>query len=84
VNPGNSGGPILDRFGNVMAIVSMKTRSTATEDTYGLGISAGNIRRFLLKNEIKLTAGKSGGTALSAEEIAAKAKPCTVCIIGTR
>ena len=26
VNPGNSGGPILDKHGNVMAIVSMKTR----------------------------------------------------------
>ena len=29
VNPGNSGGPILDRHGNVMAIVSMKTIASA-------------------------------------------------------
>lgn len=83
VNPGNSGGPIVDRFGNVMAIVSMKTIGNEKEDSYGLGISAGMIRRFLVKNDVNLVAGVSTGAALSAEEIAAKVKPSTVCILGT-
>ena len=36
VNPGNSGGPILDKHGNVMAIVCMKSIATAMEDSYGI------------------------------------------------
>jgi len=84
VNPGNSGGPILDRFGNVMAIVSMKTVGSELEDSYGLGISAGMIRKFLDQNNVKLAAGPATGKSLTAEEIAAKAKPSTVCILGTK
>lgn len=84
VNPGNSGGPILDRHGNVMAIVSMKSLSTATEESYGMGISAGRIRKFLEKNNVKVGAGAAGASgALTAEDIAAKVKPATVCIIAT-
>jgi S1-C subfamily serine protease len=82
VNPGNSGGPILDRYGNVMAIVSMKSMATTWEDSYGLGISAGNIRKFLAKNKVTMTAGPTIGMPLNAEEIAAKVKPATVCILG--
>ena len=84
VNPGNSGGPIFDRFGNVMAIVSMKTVGSELEDSYGLGISAGNVRRFLAKNTVKVSAGKTGGAMLSTEELAARAKPSTVCILATK
>ncbi|QOV92154.1 trypsin-like peptidase domain-containing protein [Humisphaera borealis] len=84
VNPGNSGGPILDRYGNVMAIVSMKTVASRLEDSYGLGISAGMVRRFLAKNSVTLKPGTTDGKTLSAEEIAAKAKPSTVCILGTK
>jgi S1-C subfamily serine protease len=82
VNPGNSGGPILDRYGNVMAVVSMKSRTTDFQDSYGLGISAGNVRKFLAKNKVILTAGPTTGMPLSAEEVAAKVKPATVCILG--
>jgi S1-C subfamily serine protease len=84
VNPGNSGGPILDRYGNVMAIVSMKTLASASEDTYGLGISAGQIRKFLTKNKVNLQPAVASGPGISAEEIAAKVKPATVCILGTK
>ena len=57
VNPGNSGGPILDHFGNVMAIVCMKTLTSGTQDSYGIGISAGHIREFLSRNNINLDPG---------------------------
>ena len=83
VNPGNSGGPILDRHGNVMAIVSMKSLATATEESYGMGISAGRIRKFLEKNNVKVDAGKEARGGLSAEDIAAKVKPAAVCILAT-
>ena len=62
----------------------MKTIASALEDTYGLGISAGHIRKFLDKNKIKSDAGKDDGASLSAEEIAAKVKPAAVCILATK
>src|SRR5207302_3035458 len=71
VNPGNSGGPILDRHGNVMAIISMKSLASETEDSYGLGISAGRVRKFLAKNKITTTAGDAAGGDESVEDIAA-------------
>lgn len=84
VNPGNSGGPILDKHGNVMAIVCMKSLASTTEESYGLGISAGRIRRFLAKNKIAVEKAPATDAApLSAEEIAAKVKPATVCILST-
>jgi hypothetical protein len=67
-----------------MAIVSMKTLASASEDTYGLGISAGQIRKFLAKNKVNLTPAVASGPGISAEEIAAKVKPATVCILGTK
>jgi hypothetical protein len=84
VNPGNSGGPILDRFGNVMAIVSMKSLSSASEDSYGLGISAGQIRRFLAKNQVTLPRTGADMASLSTEQVAAKVTPAAVCILSTR
>lgn len=87
VNPGNSGGPILDRFGNVMAIVSMKSLATASEDSYGLGISAGQIRKYLAKNAINLKSAVetgAGAVPLTTEQIAAKVTPAAVCILSTR
>jgi tetratricopeptide (TPR) repeat protein len=85
VNPGNSGGPILNRFGNVMAIVSMKSLSSASEDSYGLGISAGQIRTYLAKNQIDLPKSSADETLpLSTEQIAAKVTPAAVCILSTR
>jgi S1-C subfamily serine protease len=80
VNPGNSGGPIIDRFGNVMAIVCMKSLASETEDSYGMGISAGRIRKFLTKNHITLANGEKA-FPLSSEEIAAKVEPSTVLIM---
>ena len=44
-----------------------------------MGISAGRIRKFLEKNNVKVGAGASGtASALTAEDIAAKVKPSTV------
>jgi len=83
VNPGNSGGPMLDKFGNVMGVVTMKSANSQFEDSYGMAISAGKVRKFLEKNKIAVTVGDIAGAALNAEEIAAKVKPAAVCIICT-
>jgi S1-C subfamily serine protease len=86
VNPGNSGGPIADDFGNIMAIVSMKTISESDrEDTYGVGISSGHIREFLAKNHVNVEPAATVPDlhTLSTEEIVARIKPATVCIQAT-
>lgn len=83
VNPGNSGGPIIDKYGNVMAIVCMKSISTQMEDSYGIGISAGHIREFLARNHVTPSPADAGTPVLSTEDIVTKVKPATVCILGT-
>jgi S1-C subfamily serine protease len=84
VNPGNSGGPILDSDGNVMAIVCMKSLSNATEDSYGLGISAGLVRKYLAQNHIDLPKGSAAGSPLTTEQIATKVAPAAVCILSAK
>ena len=82
INPGNSGGPVYDQFGNVMAIVAQKTLSVSEAiDTYGLAISTGRIRKFLAKNNIELPPPEPSTTPLDAEQIAAKNRMATVCIL---
>jgi S1-C subfamily serine protease len=83
VNPGNSGGPVVDKFGNVMAIVSMKSLTQGDYDSYGIGISAGHIREFLQRNHVQLPLGDENGPQLSTEDLVTKVKPATVCIIAT-
>ena len=84
INPGNSGGPILDKYGNVMAIVVAKSVNvTGDEDSYGFGISAGKIRKFLAKSHVNVPAAEKNAGALDTEQIAAKAKPAVVCILAT-
>jgi len=83
VNPGNSGGPILDRFGNVMAVVCMKSYASATEESYGIGIQAGKARAFMQKHGIEASIGQDAADSLTTEQIAALVKPATVCILAT-
>jgi S1-C subfamily serine protease len=84
VNPGNSGGPVLDKNGNVMAIICMKSLSSSMEDSYGLAISAGQIRKYLAQNHIAPPSGEPAAVQLTTEQVAAKVTPAAVCILSTR
>ena len=88
VNPGNSGGPMLDKYGNLLALVAMKTLADETISSYGLGISTGRLRKFLDHQKDKLSAIKmlaaektTPTAALSTEEIAQKFTKATVMVL---
>lgn len=90
VNPGNSGGPMVDKFGNLMALVAMKTLAVdASVSSYGLGLSTGRLRTFFKKHEaklasLKLEVGKPGEQPLTTEQIVQKVAPATVVILMCR
>jgi S1-C subfamily serine protease len=83
VNPGNSGGPTYDEYGNVMAIIAQKTLNLdgRSMDTYGLAISNGRIRRFLAKNNITVEPAEQEGSPLTVQQIAERNRMATVCIL---
>jgi S1-C subfamily serine protease len=47
VNPGNSGGPLCDSLGNVVAMIARKTGSFGIEDSYAMAIPAAELIKFL-------------------------------------
>jgi S1-C subfamily serine protease len=88
VNPGNSGGPMVDKYGNLLALVAMKTISDQKVSSYGLGISNGRLRKFIEKHTGKFVCSfdpaPASGDPLSSEQIASRLRPAVVCIIMIR
>jgi S1-C subfamily serine protease len=88
VQPGNSGGPLLDLSGNVVGIVSARINALAVAERTGtlpeninFAIKSGIIRSFLEANQIEYdTAPSSGGLeAADVGELAAKSVAFLEC-----
>jgi S1-C subfamily serine protease len=83
ITHGNSGGPLVDKYGNVIGVVSAGL--TAYTETYGKALSAGQVRKFLAKITDKVTTkfdlGKPLDKPLDTEEIYKKDSPAVLCII---
>ena len=84
ITHGNSGGPLVDRFGNVIGVVSAGL--TAYTETYGKALSAAQVRTFLEKVKEKyagtqIASAKTTDKSLSTEDIYKKDSPAVLCII---
>lgn len=81
VNPGNSGGPLLDDCGNVVGIVAAKFTGEGPIDSYGIAIGASVVNRFLSAN----VKGHASGLRLNAKrkwpEIVEQIEPSIVQVI---
>lgn len=86
VQPGNSGGPLLDLSGNVVGVVSSKINAVRLAEVTGdipqnvnFAIKASVVRAFLDSHDIKYQTEPSERT-LSAADVAERAKKFTVLV----
>jgi len=87
IQPGNSGGPLLDMYGNVVGITNMKLNELAAAEEMGsisqnvnFAIKANVAINFLDAHSIPYEVAPSGQTALPLPDIVQKAKSFTVQI----
>lgn len=89
VQPGNSGGPVFDRSGNIAGVVVQKgsaalaARANATN--INIGIKPEIVRLFLSANHVQLPEVEAG-VKLETEDVASRARDLTLkleCSMGT-
>lgn len=85
VNPGNSGGPLCDRKGNVVGMVTAKTTGDfeGLEDTYGMAIPTPDLLKFLEQHLPKDAPAvpPAGSARLSTEEVDERVSPAVILIL---
>jgi len=80
VQPGNSGGPVLDQFAGVTGVVVSKLAKRYTAENVNFAIRAPVLKSFLELNGIDFSVAKRA-VALNVSEIVKRAKSSTVIVL---
>src|SRR5262249_6641683 len=81
VNPGNSGGPLCDRYGNVVGMVRAKIGARLGGDSLGLAIPASTLETFLAKNVPNYQPAKTRTEKQEWDVIAAQVKASVLMVV---
>src|SRR5262249_31003669 len=83
VNPGNSGGPLCDAFGNLAGTVTAKTSAGTFVDSYGIALPAKDLTVFLQKNLKGYRAGNANKKKMAWDEVSQLVEPSVLPILKT-
>jgi S1-C subfamily serine protease len=84
VNPGNSGGPLCDRRGNVVGMVTKKSANVGFEDSYGFAVPSADLLKFLdqhLPADAPRATAAADGAALDWDQVDAKVSSGVLMIL---
>ena len=86
IQNGNSGGPLLDKNGHVVGMVTAKLNEAALQDlgvfteNVNFALKSSNLKKFLDNNLIEYSLGGQNDQSLTTEEIAERRSPSTFLI----
>lgn len=81
VNPGNSGGPLLDSYGAVIGIVSAKSFGFGQIESYGLAIPAPAVEEFLKKHLKSYQPSAAPSQKIDWQEVNRQASPSVLRVL---
>jgi serine protease Do len=81
VNPGNSGGPVIDLLGNVVGMASRKSTTSRKFDSYGFAIPVSDLEAFLRKNLQDYTPEPPRAAKLPSDEVCRIVSPSILMIL---